>query len=32
MIKISRKAIYILMLSGCIAAGNKTFAQQDNIN
>jgi beta-glucosidase len=32
MIKISRKAIYILMLSGCIAASNKTFAQQDNIN
>ncbi|MDB5025464.1 MAG: bglX [Mucilaginibacter sp.] len=32
MIKISRKAIYILMLSGCMAAGNRTFAQQDNTN
>src|SRR5258708_1344135 len=32
MIRITKKAIYTLILLACIAAGSKTFAQQANIN
>ena len=32
MIRISLKSVYYLLLAGCIATGNKAFAQQDNIS
>jgi beta-glucosidase len=32
MIKTGRNLIYILMLAGCIASGNKAFAQKESIN
>jgi beta-glucosidase len=32
MIKIGRNLIYMLVLTGCIASGNKAFAQKESIN